>query len=115
MNVQTYSPKGHNGRARRGSFVIASLLRLGVLAASNSLVSAVPRAVFAPGVVSLGGVPVMRGIGRALRSGRGGGSDRGATAMAGRASAGCLLWVGKHPQLLLLGWGDVSQFSVRYG
>ena len=26
--------------------------------------------------------------------------------MAGRANAGCLAWVAKHPQLLLLGWGQ---------
>jgi hypothetical protein len=85
----------------------ASLLRLcGVLAASNSLVVAVPGAVFAPGVVSFGGVPIMGGISRVLCSGRGGGSNQGATAMAGRASVGCLVWVAKHSQLVLLDPGQ---------
>ncbi len=91
------------------SFVIVSLLQLGgVLMASNSLIVAVPGAVTAPGVVSFGGVPIMGGISRTLCSGRGSGSDQGATAMAGRASTGCLAWVAEHPQLVLLGRGQAG-------
>ncbi len=72
IDVQAYSPKYHYGQAGRGSFVVASLLRLDdMLAASNSLVIAVPGVVFALGIVSFGGVPIMRGISRMLRSGRG--------------------------------------------
>jgi hypothetical protein len=50
----------------------------------------------------------MRGISRMLCSSQESGSDRGATAMAGRASTRCLAWVAEHPQLVLLGQGQVD-------
>ena len=77
-----------------------------MLTASDTRIVAVPGAVTTPGVVIIGSAPFVGGISRMLCSGQGSGSDQGgpgATALAGRASTGCLAWVVDHPQLELFG------------